>query len=114
VEWSPGTSARPRRRRGAGAAVLLLALLAFTQVWGPQASLNILWRFTVLSFDDPASQVLDELALETTSFADAQDEVLAVTRLAAMSARRTPLVRSDGFATSEVLSGRIGRSPPLS
>lgn len=107
---------KPLVRGGAriAAVVLFLALLLPLQLAGPQSSLNILWRFVVLSYDNPATQALDELALEKTAFTDALEDVLVRTRLAASSpSRRLPSPAVPGFATSEALSGHAGRSPPL-
>jgi hypothetical protein len=93
--------------------MLCLALLALIQISGPRASLNILWRYIIFSFDNPATQVLDELALEKTPFADGLQEVLALAHLAARSSRTASLPASEGVVPSEVLSARISRSPPL-
>ncbi len=46
----------PQRRRAAPA-LLLLLLLAVSQVCSAQASLNIVWRYAVLSFDSPTTHV---------------------------------------------------------
>jgi hypothetical protein len=88
-------------------------LLALVQFSGPHASLNILWRFMILSFDNPATQILDELVLEKSPFFDALGDILTVARLLARASHSAPLLAAAGFATSEVLSGRVSRSPPV-
>jgi hypothetical protein len=105
--------ARAQRWPRVAATVLFLALLTLVQISGPRASVNILWRFAVLSFDNPATQLLDELALEKTPFADALGDVLAFARLATSSSHAAPLPCTQGVVPSEVLSARISRSPPL-
>lgn len=101
----------PRRRRAAPA-LLLLLLLAASQLCSVQASLNILWRHAVLSFDSPATQVFDELAVQKTSFDDPLADVLAAARIAAGAARAGLPEAPRGPAISDVLSPRLGRSPP--
>ncbi len=49
------------------AGLLILALLALIVVETPTASLRILWRFAVLSFDHPSTQMLDEVACESST-----------------------------------------------
>jgi len=115
----PGLRSRRHQRAGArcrrsvAAAVLFVGLLALVQFSGPQASLNILWRFMVLSWDNPATQILDELILEKSSFFDALGDLLTVARLLARASHSALLLAAPGFATSEVLAGCICRSPPV-
>src|SRR5262245_4767538 len=111
--WWPVLCAARQRWRYVAAVMLCLALLVLIQVSGPRASLNILWRFLVVSFDNPATQVLDELALEKTAFADVLKEVLVLAHLATRSSWSAPLPAADGVVPSEVLSARISRSPPF-
>lgn len=105
----------PVARRGrvnAAAVGLLLLFVAFLQLSGPQGSLSILWRLTVLSFDDPGTQVLDELALVKTPFTDRCAELIALASLAARTSRRLPSVRPDASAPNGLHSRSIARSPP--
>jgi hypothetical protein len=104
--------ARDGRACRTGVAVVALALLASLQVVAPLASLNILWRFTVLSFDAPASQALDELALQKTPFADPLGDVLARGSLAASCPRGSAVPASEGHDRPETWSGVGTRSPP--
>jgi hypothetical protein len=107
-----GTPMARRGRVNAAAVGLLLLFVAFLQLSGPQGSLSILWRLTSLSFDDPATQVLDELALVKTPFTDRSAELIALASLAARSSRRLPSIRSDASVSSALLSGSIARAPP--
>ena len=43
------------------AVTLAVAVLALTTTVAPGASLRIFWRYAVLSFDNPATQLFDEL-----------------------------------------------------
>lgn len=110
----PGASGAARRRRGNAAAVgLLIALLGVLLVLGPQASVSIFWRLAVLSFDNPLTQALDELALEQSPFKAPLDELLDETRLAGRSWRRAPAPAPASRATGPLASDRAGRAPPL-
>jgi hypothetical protein len=104
---------RDQRWRYLAAITLFLALLALLQISAPRASLSILWRYVVISFDNPATQVLDELALEKTSFTDPLDDLLELGHLATSSSRPILPPPADGGARSDILFGRISRAPPL-
>ena len=66
----------------------------------------------VLSLDNPATQILDELVLEKSPFSDALGDLLTVARLLARASHSALLLETPGFVTSEVLAGCICRSPP--
>src|SRR5213592_4566450 len=92
----PGTGARCRR--SVAAAVLFIGLLALVQFSGPQASLNILWRFMVLSLDNPA----------TRPFFDTLGDLLAVARLLARAYASLLLVRVGEVVAWETHSTNRG------
>lgn len=110
---APHTRAAGTRPVNLTVVCLFLVLVAFLQISAPQASLEILWRAALLSFDNPATQLLDELAVEKTAFRDAFAELVASTRLAASCACRFLYVAPDAFALGELLWGCITRSPPV-
>lgn len=109
----PGASGATRRRPRNVAAVGLLIALLGALLLGPQAAVSVFWRLAVLSFDNPLTQALDELALEQSPFRAPLDEVLAETRLAGRSWRRAPAPTPASRATDPLASDRAGRAPPL-
>lgn len=110
----PGASGAARRRpRNVAAVGFLIALLGALLLLGPQAAVSVFWRLAVLSFDNPLTQALDDLALEQSPFRAPLDEVLAETRLAGRSWRRAPAPPPASRATDPLASDRAGRAPPL-
>jgi hypothetical protein len=93
-----------------GRVLLLLALLALLLVQVPRASLNIVWRFAVLSFDNPATQVLDELACATTPYADSTAEARESVAVAAPG--RLVWLQEPRAGQRPALVAGITRSPP--
>jgi len=67
--------------------VFLLALLAVVVVAAPRAAVSVIWRNSVISFDNPATQILDELASQKAPHADPLFEVGTALRTAASSSR---------------------------
>jgi len=93
-------------------ALLLLALLALLLVQVPQASLNIVWRFAVLSFDNPATQLLDELTCASAPYADSAAEARESARVVSAASRRLAPPQGPHAGQSPALSAGITRSPP--
>lgn len=92
--------------------VALVALMALTAVETCDASLRIFWRFAVLSFDNPATQLQDELACESSPTSQAGAEALHSARLAVLTWRPlAPAPAPLAFATLALGSG-ITRAPP--
>jgi hypothetical protein len=100
-------AARSRLVRCILAAALLVAL-AGAEVQSALATLNIVWRAFVLSFDNPATQWLDEIASDATLYADpARDAAVPVS-----PARPFAFARHAGAAGRHDLDSRLTRSPP--
>ena len=91
---------------------VLFALLSQSQVQQSVARVAIMWRPSVLSWDNPAIQILEDIATEMVSagaFRSARASVVVVDR--PVSPAR--LARADPVdAEAPALSARIGRSPP--
>jgi hypothetical protein len=102
------------RRRGTMLAVLTatlaLALIAVTLAEAPGASMRILWRYAVLSFDNPATQMFDEMASASSEPTDPGAAAGTLARLP-LASRLTPSPEPIGFGTA-ALSSRFTRSPP--
>jgi hypothetical protein len=104
-----------RGQRGWTASVAS-ALLAFQLLFvlhTADANLKIVWRLLVLSFDNPATQALDELASAKSPYDDSTRHVLTIARIAAAASRRTELPGSELFPPRVDLCSCITRSPPL-
>jgi len=69
------------RRRALVLVVVLLGLLGAAHAQRGLARVEVLWRQSTLSWDDPASQLLDELASQPVPHADparhARDRIVA-------------------------------------
>ena len=89
-------------------AALLVSLLAVFQLQAPASSLNIFWRWAVLSYDNPATQVLDEFAAE----ADAPVPPLGPVDMPRAARKRAGPPRNDLFAPPPILVVADSRSPP--
>jgi hypothetical protein len=99
--------------RGGALVALLLLLLAMFQVSSPQGALHVVWRVAVLSFDDPATQILDQIALEKPSFADGLGQAIRTSRLAATAPCGIAVPPVPLAARRCVLGQFVGRSPPI-
>jgi hypothetical protein len=68
------------RERATGMVGLLIGLLALAQVHAGLGVSGTVWRATVLSWDDPVTQIVDELACQsvphTDPWRDARDHAL--------------------------------------
>ena len=93
-------------------ALVFLALVALVQLEWPRALLSILWRGAVLSFDNPATQALDELASGATPVADPTRDARRSTRAAAVVSAPLALQRVVVAAGTATALAGITRSPP--
>jgi hypothetical protein len=90
----------------------LVLLTAVTASEAAEASLRIVWRFAVLSFDYPATLAIDELVSVSSPTSDAGAEARRSTRLAVGTWRPlAPLATPVAFSGIARLSG-ITRAPP--
>jgi hypothetical protein len=92
------------------AATLAVALLALTTAEAPYASMRIFWRYAVLSFDNPATQLFDEMASASSGLTDADAGAHTVGRLP-LASRVVPGPASP-VLRSPALSSCLTRSPP--
>ena len=100
-----------RGRRGRIVAIVVaIVLCTVTAVAAPAASLSILWRYSVLSYDNPASQVFDEILAESKAIASPDSPTLDVGRLRVASCM--VVHATTVTVTSPTLSSGITRSPP--
>lgn len=99
--------------RRLAAALLVLVVLLVASVETPLASLRIAWRFMVLSFDSPATQVMDDLVCESSPPSQAGAEAGHWTRLAALSSARIVPVAAPLRAVAPSLSSSGTRAPPV-
>jgi len=100
------------RTRGFLSAVLI-ALMAVSAVEACDASLRIFLRFAILSFDNPATQLQDELVCESSPTSQAGTEALGSTRLAVLTWR--PLTSPPAPLSDRVsaLGAGVTRAPPV-
>lgn len=108
MEWSSGLA----RSASFGRGLLLVGLLFFVQAQSPHAVLNIFWRYAVLSFDNPATQTLDELACATAPYTDPGGEARESTRVLVSPSGRVLPPQAPGLSFRPALSSGITRSPP--
>jgi hypothetical protein len=92
------------------AAMLAAVLLVVAIVEAPGASTRIFWRYAILSFDDPATQLFDEIASRSSSLTDPGFEAAGVARLPLVS--RLVATSEPAALPSPALSSRSTRSPP--
>lgn len=92
------------------AVTLAVAVLALTTTVAPGASLRIFWRYAVLSFDNPATQLFDEIASAPSGLTDAHAGAYAVGRLPLAS--RVVAGPPSPVVPSPALSSCLTRSPP--
>ena len=89
--------------------IVLISVAAFESA---EASFRILWRYAVLSWDNPATQAIDELACESSPPSRAGAEAGQSTRLAVRSSGRLDGDRAAPRPDRPALSSGITRSPP--
>ena len=93
--------------------ILSLALLMVVgAVSAADASLRILWRYAVLSFDSPATQHADELACESSPTSEAGAEARQSTRLACRPAGRLGPAAVELYGAAPDLGAGVTRAPP--
>ena len=92
--------------------LLLPVLLVVASFEMPMASLRIAWRFMVLSFDNPVTQVLDDLVCETSPPSEAGADARHWARLAARVSTRVVSVAAPLRAGGHVRSSSVTRAPP--
>ena len=98
--------------RRLAAALLVLVVLPLASLETPLASLRIAWRFMVLSFDSPATQVMDDLVCESSPPSQAGAEAGRWTRLAALASARIAPVSAPLSAGDPSFSSSGTRAPP--
>ena len=91
------------------ALVLLIGVAAFQAA---EASTRILWRYMVLSWDNPATQIFDELVCESSPPSQAGTEAGQSTRLSVVASGRLPADSVAPHPETPALSSGITRSPP--
>jgi hypothetical protein len=94
------------------ACLVLVVLVGVAAFQAAEASIRILWRFTVLSWDNPATQVFDELVCESSPPSQAGAEAGQSTRLAVAASGQLPTDSLAASHESPALSSGITRSPP--
>ena len=100
-----------RRSVPIGSVVLLAVLLALAQAHFVVGIFGPLWRTAVMSWDNPASQVVDELACEGVTHTDPSREAREHAVLAPLACGRVH-ARSQVAASGPTLPSRLTRSPP--
>jgi hypothetical protein len=103
-------SASGRRRRRAALAGLF-CLVAFL-VAAPQGLVRAVERFAALSFDNPATQLLDDLTCEKASPGDRLFEATERLRAVAATFHRLRAHERVASASKSALSPRPARAPP--
>lgn len=102
---------KPRRPIVLGAVAILVALLGLAQAQFVLGLAGTLWRLTVLSWDNPATQVVDELACQTLPHShpgrEAHEHAVVATRPCGKIHAGAQLA-----AAGPALPSRFSRSPP--
>lgn len=101
---------RSRVVRCAGV-VALLALLAGAEAQSALATLNIVWRTFVLSFDSPTSQRNDDIASDGRVSSDPGREAREAV-LPGVEPERLGAIRYAAPDDGHCLGSRLTRSPP--
>lgn len=90
----------------------LLGLLAIVQAESPRALVGIVWRVAVLSWDNPATQVAQDIATASVPRTDCSRDVYERARYSARSLGRAPLPELNHASEGPTLSRRVTRAPP--
>jgi hypothetical protein len=101
---------RSSRRLVWNLAVASLVLLATFEA--PSASLRSVWRYVVLSFDSPATQMADELLGESSPTSRAGAEAAQSTRLAVQRGGSLVSLSRASRRADPALGSGITRAPP--
>ena len=91
-------------------AVASLVLLATLEA--PGASLRSFWRYAVLSFDSPATQLADEALSESSPTSQAGADAVQYTRLVVRPGGRLVTGSSESLRADPALGSGITRAPP--
>ena len=94
------------------ACLMLVVLMGLAVFQAAEASTRILWRFMVLSWDNPATQMFDELICESSPPSQAGAEAGQSTRLAVAASGQLPADLLAASHENPALSSGITRSPP--
>jgi len=94
------------------AVAFLVGLLGLAHVHYALAFAGILWRESVLSWDNPATQHVEDLASQTVPSADGAREARDRTLLGARLAARVHLPEPPGRTAAGVVCRRPSRAPP--
>ena len=94
------------------ACLLLALLLGMGAIQAAEASIRIVFRFVVLSWDNPATQLFDELVCETSAPSQAGSEAGQGTRLAVRASSRLVSDFVAPHPASPALSFGVTRAPP--
>jgi hypothetical protein len=92
--------------------LLLAVLVGVGALQAIDASIRIVFRFTVLSWDNPATQLFDELICESSPPSQAGAEAGQFTRLAVRTSGRLVADPVAPDPESLALSSGITRAPP--
>ncbi len=97
--------------RAWGAAALLCSALALAHAESGLAHLGILWRTTLLSWDSPATQLLDEVASQTAPASDPSRQA-ADSVTGACAGERLQLLDRSHAPADPGFHRQLSRSPP--
>ena len=94
------------------ASLLLALVVCLGAIQAPEASIRIIFRFAVLSWDNPATQLFDELICESSPPSQAGAEAGQSTRLGVGVSSRLLVDSIAPHPEGPALSSGITRSPP--
>lgn len=94
------------------AVALVLLFLAGAAIAAPHALSSIISRASATSFDNPATQLLDELTAEKASYSDPLFEATEAVRAGANSSCRLAAHDGPETARNPGLGFREARAPP--
>lgn len=100
------------RRRSTLAILLFIALVGVAHTQATFAHLGILWRAAVLSWDNPATQLIEDLASQTVPHADSAGDLRDHTLAAARRSARVLLPAVFSRPPHPALARVISRAPP--
>jgi len=100
-------------RRALPRVLLLLALLGVAHLQQGQALFGVLWRESLLSWDNPATQFLEELASQAIPHADAARQVHERLLVGCDDGTKIRQVGERRGSSETVLCPCITRAPPV-
>lgn len=95
-----------------GRVLLLVGLLALAHLQASVALCGVIWRTTVLSWDNPATQLLEEVACRTVPHVDPVRQVRDRLRAALAGTDDLRVPEDDGRALPAALAACVTRAPP--